>query len=230
MMFRLALLLVAVLAASGAQAEIYKCVADDGGITYSQIPCPKQKTTTVRSAVPKTGAVVDCRWASAFAGDVTRRMRSGLASEALFDFYGGIDSVSPGTINIINYVYRFRGNESVPEQRISSLAGSMCKAGSLGDVRCEALPYGQDPGGRCDDQEPDAGPVESIAPAQALPLAEQTNIQQQARTDVSNDQCKKGIRDQIDAIDAQMRTGYDSAQGERYRERLRALTTRLHQC
>ena len=230
MMFRLALLLVAVLAASGAQAEIYKCVADDGGITYSQIPCPKQKTTTVRSAVPKTGAVVDCRWASAFAGDVTRRMRSGLASEALFDFYGGIDSVSPGTINIINYVYRFRGNESVPEQRISSLAGSMCKAGSLGDVRCEALPYGQDPGGRCDDEETDAGPVESIAPAQALPLAEQTNIQQQARTDVSNDQCKQGIRDQIDAIDAQMRRGYDSAQGERYRERLRALTTRLHQC
>ncbi len=230
MMFRLALLLVAVLAASGAQAEIYKCVADDGGITYSQIPCPKQKTTTVRSAVPKTGAAVDCRWASAFAGDVTRRMRSGLASEGLFDFYGGIDSVSPGTINIINYVYRFRGNESVPEQRISSLAGSMCKAGSLGDVRCEALPYGQDPGGRCDDGETDAGPVESIAPAQALPLAEQTNIQQQARTDVSNDQCKQGIRDQIDAIDAQMRRGYDSVQGERYRERLRALTTRLHQC
>ncbi len=230
MMFPLALFLVAVLSASGAQAEIYKCIADDGGITYSQVPCPQQKTTTVRKAVPKTEAVVDCRWALAFASDVTRRMRSGLASEALFDSYGGIDSVSSGTINIINYVYRFRGNESVPEQRIFSLADSMCKAGSLGDVRCEALPYGQDPGKPCEDEDPDGVLDVSMAPAQALPVAAPATNQQQARIDESNDQCKQVIRDQIDAIDAQMRKGYDSAQGERYRENLRVLTTRLRDC
>ncbi len=239
MMLRISLVLVAVLSASAAKAEIYKCVADDGGITYSQIPCPKQVTTTVRSAVPKTRAVVDCRWASTFAGDVTRHMRSGLASPALFDSYGGIDSVSPGTINIINYVYRFRGNESVTEQRISSLAGSMCKAGSLGDVRCEALPYGQDPGGRCDAEYIEDGltgdddnraPDDLQQPAPAAVIDVQNSNQQQARIDGSNNQCKKGIRDQIDAIDAQMREGYDSAQGERYRESLRVLTTRLRQC
>jgi len=223
MTFRIALVLVAVLSASAAKAEIYKCVADDGGITYSQIPCPKQVTTTVRSAVPKNRAVVDCRWASTFAGDVTRHMRSGLESQALFESYGGIDSVSPGTINIINYVYRFRGNESVPEQRISSLAGSMCEAGLLGDVRCEVLPYGQDPGGRCDAENIENGLTgdDENRPPDDL---------QQARINGFNEQCKQGIRDQIDAIDAQMREGYDSAQGERYRESLRVLTTRLRQC
>jgi hypothetical protein len=139
--------------------------------------------------------------------------------------------VSPGTINIINYVYRFRGNESVPEQRISSLAGSMCEAGSLGDVRCEALPYGQDPGGRCDaENDENRAPDDLQQPAPAVAIDMQSSNQQQARIDGSNDQCKKGIRDQIDAIDAQMREGYDSAQGERYRESLRLLTTRLRQC
>jgi hypothetical protein len=166
-------------------------------------------------------------------------MRGGMASEALFDFYGGIDSVSSGTINIINYVYRFRGDEAIPEQRISSLAGSMCKAGSLGDVRCEVLPYGQEPGDRCDPEKtednlagdddglPTGEPQQS---ASATTAGVQTSIQQQVRADGSSDQCKKGIRDQIDAIDAQMRAGYDSAQGERYRESLRTLTTRLHNC
>jgi hypothetical protein len=232
-------MLVAILSVPAAQAEIYKCVAEDGAVSYSQIPCPTQKTTTVPSAVPRTRAVVDCRWASAFAGEVTRRMRGGMASDALFDSYGGIDSVSSGTINIINYVYRFRGDEAIPEQRISSLAGSMCKAGSLGDVSCEALPYGQDPGGRCDAENIEDGLAEDdenrprdgarqTAPAAAVDL--QSSNQQQARVDGASDQCKMGIRDQIDAIDAQMREGYDSAQGERYRENLRALTTRLHNC
>ena len=69
-----------------------------------------------------------------------------------------------------------------------------------------------------------------MAPAQAPPHAEPTTNQQQARIDESNNQCKQAIRDQIDAIDAQMRKGYDSAQGERYREQLRALTNRLHDC
>jgi hypothetical protein len=127
----------------------------------------------------------------------------------------------------------------------------MCKAGSLGDVSCEALPYGQDSGGRCDaenieqvlgeddENRPHDG-AQQAAPAAAVDLQSnnqqqarvdlQSSNQQQARVDGSSDQCKKGIRDQIDTIDAQMREGYDSAQGQRYRESLRALTTRLHNC
>jgi hypothetical protein len=42
--------------------------------------------------------------------------------------------------------------------------------------------------------------------------------------------CKDRYRDQIDAIDAQMRNGYDSEQGEVYRERLRRLTSSMREC
>lgn len=242
---RIAPVLAALLFASAAQADIYKCDADDGSVAYSQVPCTAKEITTVRAPVKKVDDVVDCRWASRFASDAAGRMREGLASNAAFDSYGGLDALSSGTVNIINYVYRFRGNESVPIERISSLAASMCKAGSLGDVRCEALPYGQDTGeNSCS---PDDESVESRCEGAACnpTVAAQARLQQpastaeperqndhetRARNDEARAQCKKNFRDQIDAIDAQMRQGYDSAQGERYRERLRMLTTRLRDC
>ena len=230
---RIALIPIALLLATGVEAEIYKCVAEDGSVEYSQIPCPKQETATVRAPVARTSDVMDCRWATQFATDVGRRMRTGLASDAVFNFYGGIDSVSPGTINIINYVYRFRGNEAVPLERISSLAGSMCKAGSLGDVRCELLPYGQDETGKaCDpDAADDAVSVGETGDSEITRMASSNGGQQDlAENDAARDQCKQRYRDEIDAIDAQMRSGYDSAQGEAYRKRLRALTNSLRAC
>ena len=231
--FRIALIPFALLLATGAEAEIYKCVAEDGSVAYSQIPCPKEKTTTVATAVAKADAVVDCRWAVKFSNDVGRRMRSGLPSDAVFNFYGGVDTVSPGTVNIINYVFRFRGNEAMPLERISSLAGSMCKAGSLGDVRCESLPYGQDPTGkRCDPdaQEEFAEPNDAVVSDAPPPAASNSVLQPTANNSAALERCRKNYRDQIDAIDAQMRNGYDSAQGEAYRERLRVLTTSLRAC
>ena len=243
MNFRIALIPLALLLSTGAEAEIYKCVAEDGSVAYSQIPCPKQKSTTVRSSVAKTDNVVDCRWASQFANDVALRMRGGMASDAMFIAYGGVDSVSPGTVNIINYVYRFRGNPTMPLERISSLAASMCKAGSLGDVRCESLPYGRDPSGQIcnpDVAEPNAsGSVDTTDAVEARNVvkndvdrmaASNDGRQQFANSDTAQHQCKKRYRDQIDAINAQMRSGYDSAQGEVYRERLRVLTTNLRAC
>jgi hypothetical protein len=262
MMFRLVLVLIAVLFASEGQAEIYKCEAENGDITYSQVPCLKQKTTTVTTSVPKAREPVDCRWAATFADDVARQMRSGMASDQMFNMYGGIDSVSAGTVNIINYVYRFRGNEAMPVERISSLAASMCKAGSLGDVRCESLPYGQDLAtNRCDtDAEDSAAPQQPLVlapdqldasngdiqsstsavmsgamsgeisgPASSNIPAQATN-NSQALDEERQEECRDGFRDQIDAIDAEMRDGYSSEEGERYRQRLRMLTTRMREC
>ena len=212
---RVALFLVALLFASAAEAEIHKCVAADGNVTYSQVPCPIEKSETEGAPVATQEYVLDCRWATAFASDVTRSMRAGLTSDTVFNLYGGADQVSPGTANIINYVFRFRANTSVTAERITSLAHSMCEAGSLGDVRCELLPFGQDMGSnRCN---PDAGDA-TEQPATG------------ATTNAAIEQCKQGARDEIDAIDAQMRQGYDLAQGELYRERLLALTTRLREC
>ena len=208
-----ALFLSGLLFASAAEAaDVHKCVADDGSTTYLQVPCPKKESDSGRATVESTEYVLDCRWATTFASDVTRSMRAGLAPDDVFVLYGGADQVSPGTLNIFNYVFRFRANTSVTDERITSLAHSMCKAGSLGDVRCERLPYGNDTSGnRCN---PEAG--------------------QQATTsttaNIASEACKQDTRDEIDAIDAQMRQRYDPTQAELYRERLLALTARLREC
>jgi hypothetical protein len=246
MHFRLLPTLLILLAAPAANADIYKCVAEDGAVSYSQIPCPKQKSTTVAVAKPRRDGASDCRWAASFAGDVARRMRGGMASDAMFDLYGGVDSISNGTMNVINYVYRFRANEAMPEQRIASLAASMCKAGSLGDVSCEALPYGQEPdGGRCNEDEEtdlaDSLGADDINQANTLATSNNTTArsqvpstparnEQSTRSAASRESCRDGYRDQIDEIDAQMRRGYDSAKGEEYRERLRRLTEAMRAC
>lgn len=215
---RTTLFLAVLLCASGAQAEIHKCVADDGATTYSQVPCPQKESDVVRTPVRAGEHVLDCRWASSFAKEVTRNMRAGLAPDAIFDLYGGADAVSPGTVNIINYVFRFRANNSVPDERITSLAHSMCEAGSLGDVRCVSLPYGQAFGSnRCD---PDADDSRNAVEQSAVvSLADQNQAQ-----------CKKSARDEIDKIDAQMRQGYAPEQAERYRDQLLVLTKRLREC
>ena len=229
--------LMILLFAASAQADIYKCVAEDGAVSYSQIPCPQQKSETVRTPTARVDTTVDCRWASKLANDVARRMRTGLESDAAFNMYGGIDSVSSGTINIINYVYRFRSDNSTAIERISSLAGNMCKAGSLGDVRCESLPYGEDPtGNTCDPDTDDPAEGQTAATAESVAASDTTRpvVSTQARESGGNaadrEACRDNFRDQIDAIDAQMRSGYDSAQGERYRERLLSLTTRMREC
>jgi hypothetical protein len=44
------------------------------------------------------------------------------------------------------------------------------------------------------------------------------------------DECKKRYRDQIDEIDAEMRTRFSPEQGEAYKERLMTLTKQLRAC
>ena len=218
MIRRIPLFLTVLLCASSAQAEIHKCVGADGATTYSQVPCPKEESDVERTPVETNEHVLDCRWASSFAKEVTRNMRAGLAPDTVFDLYGGADAVSPGTVNIINYVFRFRADKSVSDERITSLAHSMCEAGSLGDVRCVSLPYGQAFGSnRCyPDADNSRNAVEQSAAAHTA--------------DRIREQCKKGARDEIDKIDAQMRQGYAPEQGERYRDQLLALTKRLREC
>ncbi len=50
------------------------------------------------------------------------------------------------------------------------------------------------------------------------------------RSDEEIQTCKKHYRDSIDEIDAEMRSGYSSEQGEVFRQRLRQLTKKLRAC
>ncbi len=210
-----------------ASADIYKCKDTDGNLMYSQTPCKKQASEKIGSTRSDSTQATDCSLASKFAFTTARYMRAGSRSDEIFSRYGGLDSLSKGSIGVINYVYSFRTNVDVPEERIGGLAQAKCRAKSFGDVSCETLPPSFIDGlGGCDAEEWKEAPAEATPPPARRAIARVA--------DSSNDevtlQCKTRYRDQIDAIDAEMRRGYSSAQGEAYRARLRVLTQQLRQC
>ena len=214
--------------ADGAFADIYKCTDADGNVAYLQTPCTNQEVEKVGpSAAESTREAMDCSYANRFALSTARRMRSGVRSSDLFNLYGGVDALSVGTIGVINYVYSYRTNDDVAVERIASLTQAKCRARSLGDVSCEALPlsYTESFGG-CD-ADPEAIEIVAPPPVQQQPVQRSTST---SRSPEQIEECKDNYRDQIDEIDAQMRRGYSSDQGEIYRERLRTLTQQLRAC
>jgi hypothetical protein len=174
-------------------------------------------------------------------------MRRGLGSDEVFDYYGGLDSLSKGSVGVINYVYSLRTNTGVSLERIAGLAQAKCEARSFGDASCEALPISfTETFGGCNAEDEDNPPKQAAQVADprrtqaelsaAAPQTISTNTsvthrpQASARDEELTEQCKKKYRDEIDAIDAEMRRGYSSAQGEQYREQLRGLTQKLRAC
>ena len=235
------LLLAAITAWSAdARADVYKCTDEDGGLVFKQTPCvakPSKKVQTQDAGQPGP----DCGYANRFAFETGRLMRAGLRSDELFNRYGGIDSISRPAIGVINYVYSFRTNDAVSIERIAGLAEAKCRAKAFGNVDCESLPaaFTANIGG-CD---ADAGPTATQAvsgsgpatspPAVAAPPPALEEARQKAAAALKEEavtECKQAYRDQIDAIDGEMRQGYSSEEGERYRERLRSLTERMHEC
>ena len=71
----------------------------------------------------------------------------------------------------------------------------------------------------------------SEEPGDPQPFAStQTRSFVSGRNDEEIQTCKKHYRDSIDEIDAEMRKGYGSEQGEVFRQRLRQLTEKLRAC
>jgi len=223
---------VLLLACVDARADVFKCTAEDGSLTYQQTPCPEQKVEKLQTLTPATDAQ-DCGLAQQFAVMVARLMRSSARSDEVFDRYGGLDSLSKGSIGVINYVYTFRTNDDVSVDRIAALTRAKCQARSLGEVSCETLPgsFAETLASCNPDLEEDRvasslGTGETtVSPSRPIRTTASTN-----RSDVEVAQCKKKHRDAIDAIDAEMRRGYSSEQGEVYRQRLRVLTEQLRAC
>lgn len=240
------LLVAALLMSDGTRADIYKCKDEDGNLMFSQTPCAREESVTVKTSRVSTSDT-DCTHANKFANATARMMRRGFGSDEVFDRYGGLGSLSKGSVGVINYVYSFRTNDGVSVERIAGLAQAKCEARSFGDASCEALPisFTERIGGcNAGDEEDTAtqttqasDPQEiqaelPAAPAQdgAMDASAASRLQVGAGDEEITEQCKKKYRDQIDAIDAQMRSGYSSAQGEQYREQLRGLTQKLRAC
>ncbi len=222
---------IGLLVASGpGRAEVFKCTAEDGGITFQQTPCPEQKVERVQTEAPVETAQ-DCSFANRFAISTARLMRAGVKSDEVFNRYGGLDALSRSSIGVINYVFSFRTSDDVTVERIAGLADAKCRVGSFGDATCEALPLSFTEGiGGCDGegevQEIFADESDDSQPLAAMP----TRGLMSGRSDEEIQTCKKHYRDSIDEIDAEMRSGYSSEQGEVFRQRLRQLTKKLRAC
>jgi len=231
------MLTISLLAAAPAGwAEVFKCTAEDGSLTFQQTPCPEQKVEVVNTQSP-AGAELDCRYASRFADFTARHMRAGIRSDEAFDSFGGLDALSRPSIGVINYVYSFRTNDDVSAERIAGLAQAKCQAGSFGDASCDALPLSFTDGlGGCDgDLQEDVAAQGDVTRVSGMPAdgAQPLSPRQPAKVSRSPEEvatCKKRYRDAIDEIDAEMRRGYSSDQGEVYRQRLRQLTEKLRAC
>lgn len=244
----LLLLSSAMLSPTVALAEIFKCVAADGAITFSQSPCHDEgsKVTVQKTVASAAIEPANCEHARRFALATAQEMRSGTDSSTVFDRYGGLGALSKGSVSLISYVFQFRTNNDVSVERVSALATSKCQARAFGDVSCEQLPVSfTDRIGGCDDDEEHSDDVElafASAAQQPASLSEEHREQQinaalqaqerqaRAREEEQRSQCKQNIKAQIGGINAQMRSGYSSSLGESLKKKRRALEDRLRDC
>jgi hypothetical protein len=215
-------------------AQIYKCTEADGSVVYAQTPCSTELVADTE-ATPSEAEANDCRYANTFAAWTARLMRAGTTSNEMFDRYGGLSSMSNGSIGVINYVYSFRTHDDVTAERIAGLSLAKCEAGSFGDASCAALPssYTETFGGCKSEDGPLVAenvvgePLETQAPLQAQQSSAPT-VSSRSAAEIQG--CKKTLRDQVDEIDAKLRSGYSSAQGEIYKDQLRSLTQAMRRC
>lgn len=241
-----------------AQAQVYKCVAANGDLTYSQTPCPDKDSKVTVQAAATTGAddEADCRLAHGFALTTAREMKSGVTSSDVFDQYGGLSALSRGSVGLISYVYQYRTNDDVSAERVAALSLAKCEANSFGDLSCEQLPraYTGQMGG-C--EVPDAtrhglmeemlernGGVQSASPSNTATASRtRTRVSAEARSrehaerrqakeweEQRRAECKQRIQRSLDAINAEMRSGYSASRGITLRERRRELEQRLREC
>jgi len=120
---------------------VYKCVDENGATTYSQTSCGDTRQVQItRRTITNPSDVSSCRIAEEFALSISEKMRGGTPSGTVFRQYGGMDSIDPTAMSLINYVYTFKLNYRATSERIARLTGTRCLAGSFGPVTCEKFP------------------------------------------------------------------------------------------
>jgi len=226
----------ALLYSPGAKAGIYKCEDGNGGITYSQMPCPAEEKTTDIIATKSTKRGGDCRLANNFAKKTALDMRSGMTSGELFAQYGGIDSIPNSAIGIINYVYTHRQNLNITSSRITALSAARCSADSYGPVECDDFPFDFiDSQGGCDAAKTGGLKTNSASPytnatRQSLPVNPQANAIQTVSTTEQKMACQKSVQDQMAAVFEQMRSAQSASSQDNLTAKKQQLRDRLAGC
>jgi hypothetical protein len=234
-----------------AEAAIYKCTGDDGGVTYTHTPCADSQTTSkVLKSSGNSNNGADCRIANTFALDVAEKMREGRSADSVFSEYGGIDALRPTTISIINYVYTHRLNVSTVPARIAQLSAARCDASAYGNPTCDQfpLPYIKEAGGcdaavngvasvsattqamqedlhHSDDMSPDlGGPPATLAAVRAAPPVVNPNTGQDPT------ECKRIIDAKMASVRESMRARLSADQQNKLREDYNSLRASKKDC
>jgi len=138
--FTLLLLSLWLLPMDSAEAAAYRCTDEQGRTSYSEKPCAvDQRVNKIISGIGG-GIEYHCELPQKLAEKTAKTMRDGRDSSVVFKQYGGIHTLSPTVISIINYVYQFKLNYQATTERIVSLTKQRCEVGSFGVTDCEVFP------------------------------------------------------------------------------------------
>ena len=138
----LAILLISLwsLPIAPADAAAYRCLDGDGRTSYSEKPCSEnQRVNKIISGIGG-GIEYHCELPKRLANETADDMRAGRSSSHVFKKFGGIHTLSPTVISIINYVYQYKFNYQATTERILDLTEQRCEVGSFGVTDCEQFP------------------------------------------------------------------------------------------
>ncbi|MFK7854657.1 MAG: DUF4124 domain-containing protein [Granulosicoccus sp.] len=230
------------------KATIYKCVDASGNTTYTGSPCPADESTKKISSTAAQISGQDCRIARNFSQAVAAQLKQGTSSNEVFDYYGGLGSLSPTSIGLISYIYTFSGNASASASRIAHLATDRCKIGSFGESasRCESFPYEFiDSMGGCElasgaggSNIPGLGAAQAVQTADTEPhnryqAAEHSAASAQSperSREYQRESCRQRISETIAQNEQSMRAPQAVATMESLRTRGRQLRSQLSKC
>lgn len=125
-LIRFFLFLVIGLQAGGATAALYKCEDPQGGISYSDRPCPVDEESQDLGHIAKSNSQAGpgqsiCREVQDFGTQVAELMRKKVDSSNVMNRFGGLGSVDDVAMQVINYVYSFKSTDRYSPGRIGGL-------------------------------------------------------------------------------------------------------------
>ena len=125
-----------------AEARVFRCVADDGKVTYSQSPCPAdQQSDQMRGlGAARHPDSSLCGLARELAATVFLEMADGVEPSAVIDRYGGPNHVNAPTLGVINFAASLRYNDELSPQRVGALSFLRCREGGSGRLQSGDLP------------------------------------------------------------------------------------------
>ena len=236
------LLLALLILCTSAHADVYRCVGADGATTFSQTPCSATAEKVAIRSNRASAGTADCDFAENFARTTTRLMQQGVDKDRLFERFGGPGAFDTGSTKMVNYVYQYRDNQGMSQDRIAELTIAQCNSGTFGAVSCASLPEAYtNSGGGCGrsfssrrayyDVDTFAIHREQAAERQReqadLRKKQADEMRQHYAQQKRAAKCRKDIEHEITRIEVQMQASSDP---RRYRSKLERLRAKLAKC